>query len=128
MTHHAHAEYVEGCFRCDLSREENPHNHITRDIKGDGSCPGCDEILFGTASSRPCWVNEDCIAGYHMDEIECRFPTWQDEAAEMGWMEAETLRRLQRARAEGWAEGYLRGTLDATSDLEPADNPYEARQ
>lgn len=26
--------------------------------------------------------------------------------------------------ADAWDEGYLRGTLDATSDLEPADNPY----
>lgn len=34
--------------------------------------------------SRVCWVNEDCIAGWHMDEIECRFPSWQDDASEGG--------------------------------------------
>lgn len=27
-------------------------------------------------SDEPCWLNEDCIAGRHMDEIECRFPSW----------------------------------------------------
>lgn len=27
-----------------------------------------------------------------------------------------------------WDEGYLRGTLDTTSDLEPADNPYREKQ
>lgn len=35
-------------------------------------------------------------------------------------------RALEARLAEAWDEGYLRGTLDATSDLEPADNPYRA--
>lgn len=33
-------------------------------------------------------------------------------------------RMVREARALGWDVGYLRGTLDATSDLDPADNPY----
>lgn len=35
--------------------------------------------------------------------------------------------REARARADGWDDGYLRGTLDATCDLDPADNPYRER-
>lgn len=31
---------------------------------------------------------------------------------------------IQFNRAQAWADGYLRGALDTTSDLEPADNPY----
>lgn len=31
---------------------------------------------------------------------------------------------VRRIVALAWDIGYLRGTLDATSDLEPADNPY----
>lgn len=34
--------------------------------------------------------------------------------------------RVRGRLAKAWDEGYLRGTLDATSDLEPADNPYRA--
>lgn len=30
----------------------------------------------------------------------------------------------KRGQADAWAEGYLRGALDFTADLEPADNPY----
>jgi hypothetical protein len=36
--------------------------------------------------------------------------------------------RDARVAAEAWGEGYLRGTLDTTSDLEPADNPYRDEQ
>lgn len=31
-------------------------------------------------------------------------------------------------KAEAWAGGYLRGTLDEAGDLHPADNPYEGLQ
>lgn len=31
---------------------------------------------------------------------------------------------IRQAHHEGWLVGYHRGTLDATSDLEPADSPY----
>lgn len=31
---------------------------------------------------RSCWLNEDCIAGYHPHPNECRFPSWTDDAAE----------------------------------------------
>jgi hypothetical protein len=38
---------------------------------------------------------------------------------------AGQVQRVVDARcAEVWGDGYLRGTLDTTSDLEPADNPY----
>lgn len=23
-----------------------------------------------------CWLNEDCVAGYHAAFIECRYPSW----------------------------------------------------
>lgn len=29
-----------------------------------------------------CWMNEDCIAGYHSLAVECRFPSWTDDANE----------------------------------------------
>lgn len=34
----------------------------------------------------------------------------------------------REAAEQAWDEGYLRGTLDATSDLEPADNPYRQKE
>jgi hypothetical protein len=40
-------------------------------------------------------------------------------ADQAGWT-----RGLRWGLRDGWDEGYLRGTLDTTSDLEPADNPY----
>lgn len=43
--------------------------------KFDGEC--CGECQH---PPDVCWLNEDCIAGHHMDEIECRFPTWTDDA------------------------------------------------
>lgn len=35
---------------------------------------------------------------------------------------------IRVALAKAWNQGYLRGTLDATSDLEPADNPFGVAQ
>jgi hypothetical protein len=32
---------------------------------------------------------------------------------------------VRSALALAWESGYLRGTLDTTSDPEPADNPYK---
>lgn len=33
-------------------------------------------------SNEVCWLNEDCIAGPHTHRVQCRFPSWQDDAAE----------------------------------------------
>ena len=30
-----------------------------------------------TDTPETCWLNEDCIAGYHHDGV-CRFPSWMD--------------------------------------------------
>lgn len=32
MSEHAHREYVEGCFRCDLSRDEVPPQSMRAEV------------------------------------------------------------------------------------------------
>lgn len=47
-----------------------------------------------------CWLNEDCIAGHHMDETPCRFPSWADDERETG--------KFVRTKAGRWL-GWLTG-------------------
>ena len=51
--------------------------------------------------------------------------TVEERVAEFDRWLAEVRRE---AAALTWREGYRRGTLDATSDLEPADNPYQQEE
>lgn len=56
-------------------------------------CPNCPSILTErdgyqqcvscqTIVRDVCWVNEDCILGPHAVDVECRLPTWTDDANE----------------------------------------------
>ncbi|GGO86706.1 hypothetical protein GCM10011584_09670 [Nocardioides phosphati] len=59
----------------------------------------------------------DVLAAYH---VLARSDGRQRDAH----LALQLARLVEREKHDAWEEGYLRGTLDTTSDLEPADNPY----
>lgn len=77
------------------------------------------------ATDSVCWLNEDCVAGHHMDETECRFPTWQAD---------QPPRTEEVIKAEGMAEAWDEGHKTHMPCVEFGDtpcfcdNPYRAEE
>ena len=42
MTQHLHSEFIEGCYRCDLNRDELPPEHVCNSGDFDRVLCGCD--------------------------------------------------------------------------------------
>lgn len=54
-------------------------------------------------TSKDCWLNEDCIAGYHFDEINCAFhvePIQLPDPSELTPEESEVARRYFAGEAD----------------------------
>lgn len=84
-----------------------------------------DELTRAIAEALGCVRREASFGVYCATHMYRRLDECDAQAASIAAALAPLIEaRAREARADAWDEGYRRGTLDATSDLEPADNPY----
>jgi hypothetical protein len=65
MTAHLHATFVDGCYRCDLNRDELESMHreieFERQQISEGMCPRAGQPILGSSGEpRPACVFCDC--------------------------------------------------------------------